>query len=102
MSDFWNSIPDNLFDDMKPREVTAVELQKQIVETYDWYRLTAYSIEMDDEVVEERSLRWAECNGAAEALSAIYLYFFGGRAMLELDRIVVERMQKMQNGEGDS
>ena len=91
---FWSEIPNGLFDDMKPREITAKELQRQLVDMYDFYNVHAYEMREaheEDGFDDEVAYRIGHMEGGAEAIGALYLYFFGGRAMLELDQMIEEK-----------
>lgn len=91
---FWNEIPPSLFDDMKPHEVTARELQTHLVDGYDFYRMKIYEILLNDDDDDEAEL--ARMYGGAEAVGGIYLYFFGGKAMLGLEQMIEKKIEESE------
>lgn len=96
--EFWNQIPPDKFDDMKPHEITARELQTQLVDLYDF--LSIKNREILDTVNgdsykldSEGSYEFGRADGGLEILSGLYIYFFGGRAMLELDQMMEKKLK---------
>lgn len=98
---FWSEIPNNLFDDMKPREITAKELQRQLIDMYDFYRVHAHEVREKDEMDGEDAYRLGILEGGAEGVSALYLYFFGGRAMLELDQMIEAKIYEVEDDDDE-
>jgi len=98
---FWNQIPPELFDDMKPHEITARELQTQLVDLYDFLSIRSREIldtvDGDPYMLDaDGSYEFGRADGGLEILSGLYIYFFGGRAMLELDQMMEQKLK----GEG--
>lgn len=89
---FWNEIPSSLFDDMKPHEVTARELQTHLVELYDAYRVALFELYDDP----DREMEFMKIIGGEEVVGALYLYFFGGKAMLELEQMIEKRIEESE------
>lgn len=89
---FWNEIPPSLFDDMKPHEVTARELQTHLVELYYMYKVTALELYDDPDL----EMEFMQTTGMIGAVGALYLYFFGGKAMLELEQMIEKRIEESE------
>lgn len=99
-------VPDELYDDMRPREVSARALQKQLIDMYDFYYTHAFALEQQysgepETMTESDAYHIAKFDGGVEAVGGLYLYFFGGRAMLELDRLMELKIESAERGDED-
>lgn len=97
--EFWDQIPLNKFDDMKPHEIAPRELQTQLVDLYDFLSIRSREIldTVDGDPYKldaEESYEFGRADGGLEILSGLYIYFFGGRAMLELEQMMEQKLKE--------
>lgn len=83
---------------MKPHEITARELQIQLVDLYDFLSIKSREIldtvNGDPNALDaDGSYEFGRADGGLEILSGLYIYFFGGRAMLELDQLMEKKLK---------